>query len=377
MNSKKNNKPNIFEYATKELSQDAMICWLLKWSEAGQSDDRELHDCGVRFVCALLRKHDPKIQLNEIDEVEIHQQDQKIDVLARVKDKSDRQYVLLIEDKTGTKNHGEQLKEYYTKVADGKTKLGPVNKDENLYPIYLKTGNQSLRDDRCIEENKRIEGKYNYKVFNRQDFLEVFELYAGDNAILLDFRQHLEQLEYRTNSYKEWTKEEREQNDKGEYWYWNAWEGFYRCLEEKLSRNKWGYGWGYVPNPAGGFLGWWWWPVDSKLYLQIECNKKKRGGWRDARLCFKVSSEDKDDKRELKWCWHNRVIKAGGQQVTKPKIMRIGNAMTVALWKEDWMAFGEDGKLDITQTVENLRQVSDVVKKAAESESPENKEISA
>lgn len=26
-------EPNIFKYATKELSQDAFFCWLLSWSE--------------------------------------------------------------------------------------------------------------------------------------------------------------------------------------------------------------------------------------------------------------------------------------------------------------------------------------------------------
>jgi hypothetical protein len=26
-------KPNIFKYATSELSQDAFICWLLAWAK--------------------------------------------------------------------------------------------------------------------------------------------------------------------------------------------------------------------------------------------------------------------------------------------------------------------------------------------------------
>ena len=30
--SEDKNKPNIFKYATKELSQDAVICWLIEWS---------------------------------------------------------------------------------------------------------------------------------------------------------------------------------------------------------------------------------------------------------------------------------------------------------------------------------------------------------
>ena len=38
--------------------------------------------------------------------------------------------------------------------------------------------------------------------------------------------------------------------------------------------------------------------------------------------------------------------------------------MTVAWWKDDWMAFGEDGKLDIHNTVENLEQATAVLKTA-------------
>ena len=43
------NTPNLFHYATKELSQDALICWLIEW--AGQplgatKEDEELRRCG-------------------------------------------------------------------------------------------------------------------------------------------------------------------------------------------------------------------------------------------------------------------------------------------------------------------------------------------
>ena len=34
--TKMNDKPNIFNYATEESSQDAVVCWLLAW--AGRQD---------------------------------------------------------------------------------------------------------------------------------------------------------------------------------------------------------------------------------------------------------------------------------------------------------------------------------------------------
>ena len=46
--------------------------------------------------------------------------------------------------------------------------------------------------------------------------------------------------------------------------------------------------------------------------------------------------------------------------------MRIGNYMTVAWWKHDWMAFDRDGKLDVPGTVENLKRAEAVLKRALE-----------
>ena len=35
--------------------------------------------------------------------------------------------------------------------------------------------------------------------------------------------------------------------------------------------------------------------------------------------------------------------------------------MTVALWQEEWMAFGQDDKLDLSRTVENLKRAKKVL----------------
>ncbi len=32
-------RPNLFEFATSELSQDAVICWLLAWASSKSVDD--------------------------------------------------------------------------------------------------------------------------------------------------------------------------------------------------------------------------------------------------------------------------------------------------------------------------------------------------
>lgn len=346
-------KPNLFRYATKELSQDAMICWLIDW--AGQSnviapEDELLRCCGRQFVSALLnhkRNGMASVQPEDVGKTEVLKQEQSIDVLARINEKQ----VLLIEDKTGTKDRDNQLSMNYSAVIDGKTQLGNVAK-EDLYPIYLKTGNQSLADDH------RIEAIENYRVFNRTDFLNVLNGYKGCNSTLVDFRQYLQDLDDKTNSYVKW-----EQSDKRDNWL--AWQGFYWCLEGELfdGTTCWN-GWGYVPNKSGGFLGFWWRPSDSdaRLYLQIETKPGK-----EAKLCFKVNTEGKTNEeiQRLKWYWHKRVLDAGEGRVVKPRVLKIARKyMTVACWKDEWLAFGKDGRLDTSNTVENLKQAESVWKDA-------------
>ena len=50
--------------------------------------------------------------------------------------------------------------------------------------------------------------------------------------------------------------------------------------------------------------------------------------------------------------------------MVKPDVMRKGKTMTVAWWKDDWMAFGKDDKLDMSGIVENLKQAEAVLKTA-------------
>ena len=351
----KNSRPNIFYYAYKELSQDAMICWLLEWSDCRyRLQESALHDCGVQFVRALLKKHDvdSDSEISRIKEIKIYQQEQHIDVLACIND----EHVLLIEGKTATKDRDKQLFRYYNNVIEGNTRVGDVA-NGHLYPIYLKTGNQSLADDRRIEDaltEARIcrSQSENYRIFNRADFLDVLNSYEGCDPILVGFRQSLQGLEDNTNSYAEWTQGDRRD-------CWGAWEGFYRFLECKLSID----GWGYVPK--GNFLGLWWWPSDrNDLYLQIEANPGNK-----VKLCFKVSTEadSREERSQLRDHWCDKILAAGGRQVVKPKRMGNGCHMTVAWWndeEENWLAFDKDAKLNIFNTVENLKRAESVLKSA-------------
>ena len=352
--TKKNDKPNIFNYATKELSQDAVICWLLDWAgrqDAQDEEDKALRKCGRRFVEALLDEHGASLD-GDIKKIEIRQQDKSIDVLARINDRQ----VLLIEDKTSTGDHSGQLKRYYDAVVEGKTGLGEVS-EKTLYPIFFKTGNQSRAEEKRIEES--VETGRSYKVFNRKEFLEkALNDYEGSNSILLDFRAYLQAWEDDANSFKDWKEGERTK------WSWNAWQGFFKRLEREL-KNCWG--WGYVPNPQGGFLGLWWndCPItEGSVYLQLEIVTGKPDV---QKLCFKVAVRNKEDRGAMKDKWRKLVRDAGGDAIELPRT-RSGWTMTIALWKESWLAFDSEGGLDKEATVANLKEAEAVLAKAIDME---------
>ena len=364
--TKTNDKPNIFNYATKELSQDAVICWLLDWAgrKSGQDkEDEALRECGRRFVKALLDEHRAGLD-GAIEKVEILQQDHSIDVLARINGRQ----VLLIEDKTHTGDHSDQLKRYYEVVVEGKTGLGEVS-EENLYPIFFKTGNQSRAQDEGIE--KSVKTGRSYKVFNRKEFLEkVLNGYEGSNPILLDFRSHLQEWEDDTNSFKDWKKRERTK------WSKYAWQGFFRYLEKQEQLNC--EGWHYVHNQQGGFLGLWWSGDkigEEVVFLHLEVVPGKPD---KQKLCFKVRVDNKESRNVARNKWHKwckaAVAEVAGIEATKPKRFGAGRHMTVAQWgKEEkesgtWLAFGNSGALDLDRTVANLKKAEAVLAKALEME---------
>ena len=49
-------EPNLFAFATSELSQDAALCWLLAWADPScAASDTAMHDTGRAFLELLYR----------------------------------------------------------------------------------------------------------------------------------------------------------------------------------------------------------------------------------------------------------------------------------------------------------------------------------
>ena len=366
MDTQRPERPNLFKYGRKELSQDAMICWLLAWADERYAKvSPDLHKAGQNFAKALFCKHErpgPK----SIHKVELEQQASGIDVLAWINgdlEGINGKYALLIEDKTDSHEHSEQLGRYHKLVLDGEAWVGckPIKPSEDrFFPIFLKTGNMS-RADKAGVEARKLEPRY--KVFERGDFLGVLkECDRGVSEIMDDFFNHLQKRERDSSSWESTPPTD---------WSRTAWEGFYRRLEEELgphieTDNITDINWKYVPNQAGGFLGFWRYDYDAdsgdEVYWQAEREK----------LCFKISVGGDGSWGERRWHWHERIVQAGESErmlLKKPARFGSGKTMTVAILNGDWRRSGSDGRLDLEKTVEVLNKAERVLQAAVSKDS--------
>lgn len=128
---------NIFSFATGELSQDAFICWCLNWiNEPDTIATHRYRQLGLDLLAKLIDNLSEKNQLsnidiNSIDKIILVQQVLNIDVLAII---PQYKLAIIIEDKTSTSEHGNQIK-FYRESLDG------VFKNEKPWNAYNKLKN--------------------------------------------------------------------------------------------------------------------------------------------------------------------------------------------------------------------------------------------
>ena len=315
--------PNIFSYATSELSQDAMIAWLLQWAspEYGEADP-DLHRTGKEFVRLLAGKSDDF----HIESVDVGRQWENIDIWAEINDNT----FLIIEDKTGTTIHDDQLERYKISV-----KREYSGKRTDLCYAYVKTSEEPRSVLMSIEQS-------GFKTISRAEILRCLNGYRGNDTLMVSYRKHLQGIEDSVMSYK--TLPEKK-------WGWNAWQGFYKELESRVDIDS----WGYVANPSGGFLGAWWHFIDEKdctMYLQLEQGK----------LCFKISYEGEGARSEVRFREHIKLMKlAQGRfpEIRRPDRFGTGTYMTIAVVDEESL-FG-NGPVNFDKLTTKLKEYETLV----------------
>jgi len=299
-------KPNLFEVATKELSQDGFFTWLLQWANPENSQyNKELNETAKDFARLLLGENDNYI----INKVEVWRQWDKIDIVVNVND----EFTIAIEDKTNTGDHPNKLMNYKTTIEKN------YNEKRKVF-IYLKTGNESISS---LNEIKNI----GYKIIDRKSILSVINKRKINNDIFTDFCSNLNKIENDTNSY------EKLENITSN---WRTAEGFYVRLEKEIK--EWSE-WKYIPNKQGGFLGFWYHFKDinsdntkvGTIYIQIE-NAFGNGG-----ITLKIRFGDDWVKRTsvpiLRKIFGEitQVANKYGLTINKPKSFRAGKGSALAV----------------------------------------------
>ena len=290
------NLPNIFSFATSELSQDAMFAYLMQWSDTSYKEkDKDMYSVANSFIRMLLGDGQYKVST-----IKVGRQWQNIDLWAEINDDT----FLIIEDKTNTSIHDNQLERYKEIV---KKEYKGIR--ERLYYVYIKTGNEPLSVLKEIE-------KKGYKTISRKDIINCLNQYKGNNALLLNYIKHLEKIEEETQSFRKLPVSE---------WGWYAWQGFFNELDSRLSLTS----WNYVSNPSGGFLGAWWhftrFDEDGEMYLQFE----------EQKLCFKIYYEGERERSEVRTEMYERLLSIAGKnnylEISRPTRFGAGFYMTIAI----------------------------------------------
>lgn len=272
------NRPNLFEIGTKELAQDAFLTWLISYADNQYIEHKELNTLAKDFIKMMISNNN----LN-IEKVYCWRQWEKIDISVTVNDK----YFIIIEDKTGTNQHGNQLANYKEKAQNY------CNENNlELVCVFLKTRDDSTYIINSVER----EG---YKYISRNDLLSLFEKHSHiKNDILLDYIERLKNIEAKTNSYKTDLLSIKDSYD--------ACCGFYKELEKRISKRLKDKSmenalcnWEQVNNPGGMFLGFWFYPANyhkSNMYFQIENYFDKRN---NIRVLIKTESKDRNEINKL------------------------------------------------------------------------------
>ncbi|MYA36870.1 MAG: hypothetical protein F4030_09960 [Gammaproteobacteria bacterium] len=339
-------RPNLFDYATSELSQDAFLCWLIQWADHKYATvDPALHRTATEFLKSIGRKFDnnPFKEATAL-QVEIEQQYKYIDVLVRIKI-GDQKYALVIEDKTDSTARKGQLEQYRETIK----KEYP---ESNLLLVYLKTGE-------ILPEAKREARISKYVVYSRNDLLRVLETGANEtnDSILSDFYQRLKS---RDDLYQKYLTPLKDWKDSK-----LAWEGFFSELHKNMEKiiveEKEKIYWDFVNNRGGGESRFGIWHTVGLFSVHLLLVKKWDKTGRHF-LALKVG-EVRKNRSKVRNKFHQSLMEHAKTSRWSGKLerpARWGNGawMVIAESKEKdyWLPMDDDGKVNMDETVEKLNE---------------------
>lgn len=174
-------RPNLFDFATSELSQDAFLCWLI--ANAGHEEDAALHGVGRAFIAWLwsasrgqpVSPADVRLLDGPLCQVD------HIDILFEA-EVCGRRVVFVVEDKTDTSQHSGQLERYKQAVS---------GRASEIVLVYFKTGYHFDLDKEAANLGYAVIGLKEWVAFLKEQAVpsEVFRDYLSYANRLLEERE--------------------------------------------------------------------------------------------------------------------------------------------------------------------------------------------
>lgn len=168
---------NLFDFATKELSQDAFLRWLLE-----NFNDPVVGIASKKLLSEMIKLFpDQPLDIDKITEIKTWAQYKNMDVGADVYVGQNKVATFVIEDKTNSSEHN-QLEKY-----DGE--IDKWNDQKYKYRIFYKT--QLVGK----EERERITKNNKWKIMDIKTISSIFsEFTNSDNLVLKYYSLHVTQV---------------------------------------------------------------------------------------------------------------------------------------------------------------------------------------
>ena len=165
---------NLFDFATKELSQDAFLCWLINWLNY-KKENIELYNTAKKFINLIINE----INIDDF-EINILKQYKKIDIFVELIEKKCRRnkYAIIIEDKKFTTEHNKQIEKYKEKIEQLSKKY------KRLITVYYKPYDE-LYNDLILADVK----------IYRKDMLKKVLNANINNSIYADYKSYLQRVD--------------------------------------------------------------------------------------------------------------------------------------------------------------------------------------
>lgn len=332
---------NLFEFATSELSQDAIICWLTNWSDDKFTGDEPMHTIGRRFLETLFacwnKNEQPQAALPASISIKIVRQANNTDINIFLNES----VIICIEDKTKTSHHSNQLERCVKSVQEN-----PEYAAMQKLFIYFKT------DDFIPDQNLNNSAFAIYDRDRLVSFLGSIDIES--NAILYDYAQYILKLDSAAQSFEITPIEE---------WSPEAISRFHSKIGKLagLEGDK-------VSNPRGGFYGCWgkevYIPDEMCAYLQIQTELSKPV---KSKLFFRISElANPENVNEIRQKWYNSLTEAADKHHVKIEKVnwRDGQTMSIAAMTGDFRVCNANGIIDMGSTKKNLEMAENVLKDA-------------